>query len=390
LLLLAACAGTAAPPAASPPLPPLPPLAFPADSAAADTIAPGVVHHAFVIKSAPWAIHVLDVDRSACWSLVALKAEGAAVGRSPTSALIAETAGDSAHRRVVAGGVNADFFSFTPPGVPLGAAVHEGRVITGPVTRPVLAIDSAGRPWIGTLRVSGRVVAGRDTVPVENWNRRTSIGLAYFDRRYGELMDTAQGSLRMILTPGPRPVVAVIDSSGGVVAIPARGAILSLGVSAPPALRERLLVAALSHLTFDAQVALAPFHPLEAVGGFPVLVRDSVEVADLDQAGAATFAPVRHPRTIVGLAAAGRMVFLVTVDGCQAGYSAGMTLRESAQLLRDLGATDAINLDGGGSTSLVLRRSSPAGVRYELANRPSDREGERPVANALAVVFGCR
>ena len=79
-------------------------------------------------------------------------------------------------------------------------------------------------------------------------------------------------------------------------------------------------------------------------------------------------------------------MILVTVDGRQAGYSAGMTLRESAQLMRDLGATQALNLDGGGSTTMVVRRSWEHAARYILANKPSDKEGERPVANALAVV----
>jgi exopolysaccharide biosynthesis protein len=139
-------------------------------------------------------------------------------------------------------------------------------------------------------------------------------------------------------------------------------------------------------VTAQVEVRLLPFHPREAVGGFPVLVRDSVEAAGLDSAGAATFGPVRHPRTIVAFASRGRRLMLVTVDGRQPGYSVGMTLREAAGLALDLGATDAINLDGGGSTAMVVRRGSSGTARYEVVNRPSDPQGERPVGNALAVV----
>jgi exopolysaccharide biosynthesis protein len=89
---------------------------------------------------------------------------------------------------------------------------------------------------------------------------------------------------------------------------------------------------------------------------------------------------------MVGLGAVGRRLILVTVDGRQAGYSVGMTLRESAQLMRELGATQALNLDGGGSSTMVVRRSWENAVRYTLANKPSDKEGERSVANALAVI----
>jgi exopolysaccharide biosynthesis protein len=59
-----------------------------------------------------------------------------------------------------------------------------------------------------------------------------------------------------------------------------------------------------------------------------------------------------------------------------------MTLRELADLMRALGARDAINLDGGGSTTMV---ADSAGV-LRIVNRPSDAAGERPVGNALAIV----
>ena len=80
-------------------------------------------------------------------------------------------------------------------------------------------------------------------------------------------------------------------------------------------------------------------------------------------------------------------MFLVTVDGRQPGHSVGMTLPELAELMSaDLAgftknrhnAWQAINLDGGGSTTMV--------VREHVVNRPSDQTGERPVANALVVM----
>ena len=134
-------------------------------------------------------------------------------------------------------------------------------------------------------------------------------------------------------------------------------------------------------------VSLEPFHPRDAVGGFPVLLGDSVLSPGLDSAGGQNFGPVRHPRTAVGIAAGGRRLLLVTVDGRQTPYSDGMTLRELAEFFRTLGVANAINLDGGGSTTFVVRQRDGT---YAIANRPSDREGERPVANALAVVGGCR
>jgi exopolysaccharide biosynthesis protein len=120
-----------------------------------------------------------------------------------------------------------------------------------------------------------------------------------------------------------------------------------------------------------------------------MLLRDSALVDGLDSLGGRNFAPVRHPRTAVGIAAGGRRLLLVVVDGRQPGYSDGMTLTELATMMRALGARDAINLDGGGSSSIVRTdRASVNGVR--ILNKPSDKEGERPVGNALLLACGPR
>jgi exopolysaccharide biosynthesis protein len=137
---------------------------------------------------------------------------------------------------------------------------------------------------------------------------------------------------------------------------------------------------------FSVSVRLLPIQVREAVGGFPVLVRDSLEMPGLDSAGAANFAPVRHPRTIVGVAAGGRRLMLITVDGRQPGYSAGTTNRESAAIALALGATQAINLDGGGSTAMAIARARGDSTVYEIVNKPSDPTGERAVGNALVIM----
>lgn len=386
LLAMAGCSRLGRGPAVVPLPAPLAPLRYRADSTATDTLAAGVVHHAFRVTEGPWAINVLEVDRTRCWALASLKAGGQAVGRSRTTDLVesaALTIGEAG--RTVAGAVNADFFSFTPAGVPAGASIHEGRVITGPGVRPVMASDSSGRPWIGTLEVWGYIVAGGDTIQVSAWNRQSAGGVAVYDAGFGPVVDTASGTLRIVLGPGRLRQVVAVDSSGSETAI-GQGMVLSVGAGAPAPLRRRLLAMSRPGSTVEVTVGLLPFFPREAAGGFPILVRDSQEVAGLDSAGNANFGPVRHPRTLVGIAAGGRRLLLVTVDGRQPGYSAGMTLREAARLLLALGAPTAINLDGGGSTTMVVRRSWSGSVRYLLANHPSDPEGERPVANALAVV----
>jgi Phosphodiester glycosidase len=90
-----------------------------------------------------------------------------------------------------------------------------------------------------------------------------------------------------------------------------------------------------------------------------------------------TFVASRQPRTLAGVRPDGTLL-LVTVDGRRPGWSVGMTLPEAARLMRSLGARDALNLDGGGSTTMT--------VRGQVVNRPSDRSGERPVGDGLFVM----
>jgi hypothetical protein len=135
---------------------------------------------------------------------------------------------------------------------------------------------------------------------------------------------------------------------------------------------------------------------MESVGGSPILVKDGkrwfTDPGD-------NFTDGRHPRTVVGWTPAGD-VLLVTVDGRQPAVSVGMSLFEAADFLIGLGATEAMNLDGGGSTTFVhagtvVNKVSDVQVRNggKTLIRHSVEKGdtllghvERPVASALVVV----
>jgi hypothetical protein len=91
------------------------------------------------------------------------------------------------------------------------------------------------------------------------------------------------------------------------------------------------------------------------------------------------------PRTAVGLDKDSRKLIMVVVDGRQPNYSEGVLLRELAEILREFGAYGAINLDGGGSTTLVVadKNGQPRILNSPIDNRIPGRE--RPVANHLGV-----
>jgi hypothetical protein len=363
-----------------------PPIALPftADSLRARQIRPGVTHRYIYAASGPWAIHVLDVDLRRCYSPVAVKGFPGAIGRERTSTMLRNL--DRA--RDVVGGVNGDFFLFTPPGVPTNAMISGSRVVTGPNVQPMFAIDDRGAPIIARLNARGTASVGGQSFALTAWNRTAIGGLALFDGSWGNVTDTMTSAVEVVITGRDPRIVSAVDTLTGGVAIPTDGAVLIAGRNAPDSVRSALR-ALKPGQTISAEIALAPLHPREAVGGRPGLVRDSVILGDVDSVGGAGFATTRHPRTAVGIARNGTRLLLVVVDGRQQGYSMGMTLRELANLMLGLGAREAINLDGGGSTAFVVADPDSAGA-LQVANKPSDPAGERPVANALAIVSSCR
>lgn len=118
-------------------------------------------------------------------------------------------------------------------------------------------------------------------------------------------------------------------------------------------------------------------HLPQVLGGGPMLLRNGQMLVREDSTN-----PVRHPRTAVGTDATGRELILLVVDGRQPALSVGMTLAELATELARLGCTDAMNLDGGGSSTLVLQTNATA--RLRVLNSPSDGR-ERAVVNGLGV-----
>jgi hypothetical protein len=129
-------------------------------------------------------------------------------------------------------------------------------------------------------------------------------------------------------------------------------------------LRATLLLPKQGRATIKGDLAELPGPPslyqLVVSGNAMLLAKGEILVAD---PGA------RAPRSVVGLSADGLTFFLLAINGRSAA-SRGATLAEAAKLLQELGASDALNLDGGGSTAMVLQDSA-TGVHF-LANQPSD------------------
>jgi hypothetical protein len=172
---------------------------------------------------------------------------------------------------------------------------------------------------------------------------------------------------------GVPATVELLSKKSGGSGIPSDGVVLSgdgKGAAALNALWQDV-VAGRAERSASIQVTTTP-NAIEALAGKPILVRDGRRVVSSGSQ--------RNARTLIGWNARGDLL-LVTVDGKQRGRSVGLSVVEAAKLMQMLGAVDAMNLDGGGSTTFVMRG--------RLMNRPStSSHRERAVAVAVAIVRG--
>lgn len=361
--------------------------AAPLGAQAADTLAPGVVHHAFTRAGGPFAVHVVEVDVRGCGAWVgSVKGGDRLEGVETTSAM--------ALRGAALVAVNADFFRARPFGVVEGPQVAGGEPVAAEGThgpsvsarfdtpQGVFGVARGGRPFVGMARVEGGAWWRGGRVALARLNAPPGAdSAALYNRFAGVATPSDTGAVEVVLRV-VRAARAAGDTAVAVVArVDARPAGVPLGEGVEVLVGRGRAAAALRRLSrgdtvrWSLPVRGAPGAVVELVGGFPLLLEGGRDVLDRVPGIRPAFAFERHPRTAVAIRADG-VVLLVVVDGRQPGHSVGMTLPELTALLRELGAVDALNLDGGGSTTLA--------IRGRVANRPSD-PAERPVTNVLVV-----
>ncbi len=357
------------------------------DSKQSTPVGPGVIHHHEYREAGPWHLHVLEIDLSNQWMILeTVKANDLLSGYETTSSMSRRK--DREGHRVV-GAINGDFYA--TGGVPVGAQVLKGVLLKRPTTRSVVGMTDTKRPFIDIVNFSGVVKNSETAFSVNGVNEgRDTDELIVYNHYFGARTNTNYWGTEVIAeycTVQPRindtlRVVVVekdsiLASGHGNNLIPANGVVLSGHGTASDYLNERIYTGD----TLSLFLGLPPFQEtiLELVGGTPRLIRDGVATVEWQNEGTGqSFATDRHPRTAVGFSADSSTIYFFTVDGRQPGYSVGMSLFELADYMLEWQVYQGVNLDGGGSTTMV--------VRGELQNSPSDAAGERSVANALMAV----
>jgi hypothetical protein len=341
----------------------------------------GVGYAKLVKENGPVTAHVAFVAPGASVDLRVVNA----YDKIPGSTRELETTSSMCARLRCIVGLNGDFHK---AGSPAGAVIVDGRMLHSPDPhRPQLTITGDGRlvagpvSWTGSLTPAGGAelaVTGVNSEPVGH-------GLTLYTSDFGprterqagvELVVRATGALGLLNQPTEVELRGIRPGPGP---IPPGGAVLSGDGVAAQQLRD--LWTGVQKGSRRAQLAVhSPVDARLSLGADPVVLRDSRRALPWRDPN---LAYPRQPHTLVGWNKAGE-TYLVAVDGRQPA-SAGMTMAEAADFLLALGATDAVNLDGGGGTTFVAGGS--------VWNRPSDNDPARPTeyeergtANALVVM----
>ncbi|MGH3929426.1 MAG: phosphodiester glycosidase family protein [Pseudonocardiaceae bacterium] len=304
-----------------------------------ELFASGVTHREFTTTDAAGRVRgdVIEVDLANPAVRTDLLTPGAVAARGTVTQL--------ADARDAVAAVNGDFFDIgrtsapagpaVAGGDPLKAAVPQGRrsapAVPGAEVEYVFRVGADRRAAIDRLILDATATSSRGTVPVVALNQHAipvgGVGLFTADWGAASRAGSVCGS----------------DTNADAVQVKYQ-------------------------LTPESGVA-----PRFAVGGSPIL-RDGAVTERLDDSA-------RAPRSGAAVSADGRRMYLVTVDGRQAA-SVGATLAEFAALLHQLGGDDGMNLDGGGSSTLVYRK--PGQQRVTIVNNPSD-SAPRMVPNGIGV-----
>ncbi|WP_329459782.1 phosphodiester glycosidase family protein [Streptomyces sp. NBC_01497] len=353
-------------------------------------------------------LHVAVIDPRTFAGTVSGTHDGNVARRETTSSVAAKL-----HSLV---GVNAGFFvtsdSDGVQGIQSGLGAYDGRLESMSAgSRAALVLDDGGHHARvadltstavaqvggaryavqginrvpGTVRDCGRPGGTPSTRPWQDVTCHETDDLVLFTPEFGAALPKGAGSQ------------AVLDSSGRVVSAGARGGSVPAGGSVLQGIggaADWLSAHATPgrRVAVDESVKDASGHRVvlgkgdSIVSAAPTLVRNGRVSIDAATEGTVdpqdlsfgyAWANTRQPRTMAGIDARGRLI-LATVDGRRAGGSEGFTLQEAAAFMRSLGAVQALNLDGGGSTAMA--------VDGALVNHTSDATGERAVGDTVQVL----
>ncbi len=293
-----------------------------------------------------------------------------------------------AERHKAFAAINAGFFRLDTSqwlGDPVGVLQIDGKLLSEPTNdRIQLLINNAKKRtevYIARPNFTEAVKFGGDLLDLKGINRELKADdIVMYTPEFGKTTLTKNDSIEVSVV-GTAVGMTVRDIGNSL--IPPTGYV----ISATGSYRDRLAeLAAKNERTMIVRTStgLPPAaagtmklpNEWDIIAGVPLLIRDGkIDITWQQEKSSKSFVETRHPRTAVAKLKDGKFL-MVTVDG-RSESSGGIGLQDLAEYLLSLGAVDAMNLDGGGSTTMW--------VDGKVVNHPSDKEGERKVSDVLLV-----
>ena len=332
-------------------------------------VAPGLVYRMEITQDPPRIIHVLKLITSNPVTTIIPELAGKTVydakgdGRATVSQMVKDTNALAA--------INADFFPFT--GDPLGLMVREGQFISLPNPKRVAFAWGPNGSAFGFSKFSGSAITEDGTViDINGLDEECPENKVALNGPEAGISKSKTPCLTVILkvdggrlSPTTQIGATVVGSSNDGANMPLKSGQFTL-VAQGNKISQLSSLKQGQRLTLRMNTTGFDWEKFEnAVSGGPYLVRNGEIAVDAENEGLGKdFSDSRHPRTAMGKTSDGDLIF-VAIDGRQ----------------KVLGCKEALNFDGGGSTCMNI-----FGLNM---SRPSDKTGERPVANGIAF-FGPR
>ncbi|MRG86217.1 phosphodiester glycosidase family protein [Salinibacillus xinjiangensis] len=333
------------------------------------TIAPGIQLHSFERFDARGWLNgeVMTVDLTNDAISTDLLFPGVITDAKPLS--------EMANEAGAVGAVNGDFFDINDTKAPLGSMIQNGTLLKGPQGSHTLTagVNEQEIGQITDLFLEGTIKLPTGEVPLAAFNQSgiPANGIGLYTSVWGQAERPGGGSPVIEVEIKDGKVVKVSDQTGqGPID---ENSFILVGREDGANQLEKLAVGDPIKVSYAPKVdgeTLMEF----AVGGNVKLVENGEVPADLDDRTSA-------PRTAVGFSEDGKTMILALVDGRQTD-SRGMTYKELGELMKEYDAHQALNIDGGGSSTMIARK--PGEENTEVVNNPSD-GAEREIPNGIGI-----
>lgn len=355
-------------------------------------IAPGVKLHTIKKPTIPMSIRILEIDRKnpAVRIKNAVAHDTLGKGFEKTSSMAARSYKKD---EIVVGAINGDFFGISDPTNPYihltSSMIKDHEFVFGKKTNYTCFGSGLGNaPVTDTLSFQGNILTKNNlSYTIDGVNIQPSTtNLVVYNHYIGKNSKTDNTSTEVGIRfingiENNKPMQAVVETKQhltGNMLISGDTYVLSGRGDAGIFINTNINIGDTITLMLGNLDVLGSIENM--IGGRPKLLTNGVRPATFTgmEDLPATNTDNVNPRTAVGFSKDSSKIYFVAVDGRQQTVSAGMTDAQLADYMKGIGCYQAVNLDGGGSTTLVARDT--------IRNSPSDAAGERPVGNALMVV----